>query len=140
MKKTPRILVVGSLVMDLIVTTGRFPAAGETVLGTGFQTASGGKGANQAVQMARLGAQVAMVGKVGQDDFGSAMIASLKAAGVDTAHIMRTDEASSAIGNAGGGQEGGSQNRIIVVSGANMLIRPEDVRFLGRQSRATTWC
>lgn len=131
MKKTPRILVVGSLVMDLIVTTGRFPAAGETVLGTGFQTASGGKGANQAFQMARLGAQVAMVGKVGQDDFGSAMIASLKAAGVDTAHIMRTDEASSAIGNVQvEAREGGSQNRIIVVSGANMLIRPEDVRFL----------
>ncbi|MGI6234480.1 MAG: ribokinase [Christensenellales bacterium] len=131
MKRIPKILVVGSLVMDLIVLTERFPDRGETVLGTGFQTASGGKGANQAVQAARLGAQVTMVGKTGQDDFGSAMIKSLGDAGIRTNHILRTDEASSAIGNVQvESNEGGTANRIIVVSGANMLITPRDVAFL----------
>lgn len=63
--KRPRILVVGSLVMDLIVSTPVFPKSGETVLGLGYRTAPGGKGANQAVQAARLGAEVVMAGKVG---------------------------------------------------------------------------
>lgn len=131
MKHVPKILVVGSLVMDLIVTTERFPDRGETVLGTGFQTASGGKGANQAVQAAKLGARVSMVGKTGEDDFGSAMIRSLKEAGVDTGHISRTDRASSAIGNVQvESNREGNANRIIVVSGANMLIHPQDVAFL----------
>lgn len=131
MKKTPKLLVVGSLVMDLIVTTPRFPAAGETVLGTDFQTAPGGKGANQAVQIGKLGAQVSMVGKVGVDDFGSAMIASLSHAGVDTTRVLCTDATGSAIGNVQVEiSEGGNQNRIIVVSGANMLIMPEDIAFL----------
>ena len=134
MKKTPKLLVVGSLVMDLIVTTPRFPAAGETVLGTDYQTASGGKGANQAVQMGKLGAKVSMAGKVGEDDFGTAMIASLKQAGVSTAHISRTSQASSAIGNVQVEiNEGGNQNRIIVVSGANMLLAAEDIAFLERE-------
>ena len=61
-QKRPKILVVGSLVMDLIVSTNKFPNAGETVLGNSFRTAPGGKGANQAVQAARLGADVTMVG------------------------------------------------------------------------------
>ena len=66
-KDRPKILVVGSFVKDLTVSTSRFPKVGETVLGCGFQTASGGKGANQAIQAARLGAHVTMVGKVGDD-------------------------------------------------------------------------
>ena len=73
MGNKPKILVVGSFVMDLIVTTSRFPEAGETVIGAGFSTAPGGKGANQAIQAARLGADVTMVGKVGKDDFGKRM-------------------------------------------------------------------
>ena len=131
MKQLPKILVVGSLVMDLIVTTERFPDKGETVLGTGFQTASGGKGANQAVQAAKLGARVTMVGKTGEDDFGSAMVRSLKESGVDTAHITRTDRASSAVGNVQvESNKEGNANRIIVVSGANMLIELDDIAFL----------
>ena len=65
MNRKPKILVVGSFVMDLIVSTEKFPGSGETVLGKSFRTAPGGKGANQAVQAARLGADVTMVGKVG---------------------------------------------------------------------------
>ena len=131
MKKQPRILVVGSLVMDLIVSTPRFPNAGETVLGLDYSTASGGKGANQAVQAARLGAQVTMVGRVGNDDFGRAMVRSVSAAGVNTDHILVTEDACSAIGNIQLETDGvHTQNRIIVVSGANMKITPEDVAFL----------
>ena len=70
----PKILVVGSLVMDLIVTAERFCQAGETVIGNGFSTAPGGKGANQAVQAARLCAAGTTVGEVGRDDFGKSLI------------------------------------------------------------------
>lgn len=129
--KKPKILVVGSFVMDLIVSTDRFPQSGETVLGVGYQTAPGGKGANQAVQAARLGADVTMVGKVGNDAFGKALLASAREAGVDISHVIVSDETFSAIGNVqlelG---EGRSANRIIVVPGANMAIKPEDVAFL----------
>ena len=85
----PRILVVGSLVMDLICSTPRFPQSGETVIGTTFRTAPGGKGANQAVQAARLGSQVFMIGKVGEDDFGRQIKHSLEDAGVDIQGNLR---------------------------------------------------
>lgn len=131
MDRKPKILVVGSLVMDLIVSTGRFPQSGETVLGLDYHTASGGKGANQAVQAARLGADVTMVGRVGEDDFGRSMVRSVGEAGVDTSRILKTPDACSAIGNVQLEVQGGrTANRIIVVSGANMKITPEDVAFL----------
>ena len=95
----PKILVVGSLVMDLIVTTKKFPELGETVVGTSFATAPGGKGANQAVQAARLGADVTMVGKVGNDANGEALLKSLKESGVNVSFIKSTDKAPTAVGN-----------------------------------------
>ena len=98
MYKKPKILVVGSFMMDLIVSTGRFPNSGETVIGKSFNTASGGKGANQAVQAARLGADVTMVGKVGDDGFGREMTASVAASGIHTQHILADpDHASGAV-------------------------------------------
>ncbi len=131
MSRKPKILVVGSFVMDLIVKTGHFPNAGETVLGLDYQTAPGGKGANQAVQAARLGAQVTMAGRVGDDDFGRRLIASCKEAGVNTEFVSVDSTTYSAIGNVQlEVQNGITRNRIIVVSGANMAIRPEDVAFL----------
>lgn len=127
----PKILVVGSLVMDLIVSTPRFPAKGETVIGSGFQTASGGKGANQAIQAARLGASVTMVGKIGEDDFGVRMRDSLSDSGVDITHLMVQGGVPSGVGNVqletGGGK---ASNRIIVVPGTNMTITPDEVSFL----------
>jgi len=75
--KPPRILVVGSFVMDLIVRTDRFPQSGETVLGNSFQMSPGGKGFNQAVQAARLGACVDMVGCLGDDTNGRLMLQQL---------------------------------------------------------------
>lgn len=131
MNRKPRILVVGSFVMDLIVRADRFVQPGETILGTGFSTASGGKGANQAMQAALLGAQVSMVGCVGKDDFGRQMLASLRGAGVDVSHVTVTDRVSSAVGNVQIACQGGeTQNRIVVFPGANMAITPEDVAFL----------
>ncbi|WP_302779256.1 ribokinase [Anaerotruncus colihominis] len=132
MNRKPKILVVGSFVMDLIVSTKKFPGSGETVLGKSFRTAPGGKGANQAVQAARLGADVTMVGKVGGDSFGRELIASAQAAGIHTQHILQDPDNPSAIGNilleVAEGQK--SKNRIIVVSGANMAITPDDVAFV----------
>ena len=131
MNRKPRILVIGSFVMDLIVSTERFPQSGETVLGCGYQTAPGGKGANQAVQAARLGAQVTMVGKVGDDAFGRELLNSARQAGIDVSHVIVAGDTYSAIGNVqlevGNNQ---TANRIIVVPGANMAITPEDVAFL----------
>lgn len=112
----PKILVVGSLVMDLIVTTERFCNAGETVIGNGFSTAPGGKGANQAVQASRLGADVTMVGKVGNDDFGRNLINSAMISGVNTDYIFITDSAPTAVGNVQiQKNEKGTENRIIVL-------------------------
>ncbi len=127
----PKILVVGSLVMDLIVTTERFCNAGETVIGSGFSTAPGGKGANQAIQAARLGADVTMVGKVGNDDFGKNLIDSANKSGVNTEYVFVTDSAPTAIGNVQIQKNpNGTENRIIVVSGANFELTVDDVKFL----------
>lgn len=129
--KTPNILVVGSLVMDLIVTATRFPDAGESVVGKEFRTAPGGKGANQAVQAARLGANVTMVGMVGEDAFGQQLIDSLRKSGVDTAHVMTAKTAPTAIANIQIQQtDTETQNRILVVLGANNELRVADVSFL----------
>lgn len=126
-----RILVVGSFVMDLIVTTPRFPGKGETVLGSGFRTAPGGKGANQAVQAARLGADVTMVGMVGRDSFGQELLGSLAGAGVDVSRVLISDALPSAVGNVQlEVRDGQTHNRIIVVPGANMGLTPQDVAFL----------
>ncbi|WP_101553046.1 ribokinase [Anaerotruncus massiliensis (ex Togo et al. 2019)] len=138
MYKKPKILVVGSFMMDLIVSTGRFPNSGETVIGKSFNTASGGKGANQAVQAARLGADVTMVGKVGDDGFGREMTASVAASGIHTQHILADPDHASGVGSITLEVEEGqkSRNRIIVVPGANMAITPEEVAFLKEEIAA----
>ena len=135
LKHNPRILVVGSLVMDLVVSTEEFPGPGETVLGKSFFTAPGGKGANQAIQAARLGADVTMVGAVCSDEYGSRLIESLKSSGVNAQRVRRTDKASSAIGNILLTQKDGVtlHNRIIVVPGANATLSHEDVAWLERE-------
>ena len=84
MTKRPRVTVLGSLNMDISVTVPRLPGPGATVLGSAARFSPGGKGANQAVAAARLGADVAMVGCVGDDDFGRQLLAALRAEAVDT--------------------------------------------------------
>ena len=92
-----RVLVFGSLNMDLVVETGTFPRLGETLPGESFATHSGGKGANQAVAAARLGANVTMLGRVGADQFGTELKGRLATEGVDTHWIQETPGVSTGI-------------------------------------------
>ncbi len=130
--RQPKILVVGSFVKDLIVSTHVFPQQGETVLGCDFHMATGGKGANQAISAARLGAQVTMVGSVGDDSFGKDLVGACVEDKIDCSHVKIDPDHPSSIGNVQLliGEDGSTQNRIIVVPGANMAITPEDVAFL----------
>ena len=131
MLKKPNILVVGSFMMDLIASTKRAPSSGETVVGLKFQTAPGGKGANQAVQCARLGAHVTMVGQVGNDAFGRIMTDTAKSAGVDVSHVSVDLEESSGVGHITlEVTEHGAQNRITVCPGANFTLTVEDIAWL----------
>jgi ribokinase len=122
------ILVIGSINMDLVAQTPRIPAAGETITGTDFATTPGGKGANQAVAAARLGAEVAMLGMVGEDVFGSTLLDTLQQAGVRTESVARV-EGPSGIASIAVGAHG--ENSIIVVPGANGRVMPE---FLDRNA------
>lgn len=128
----PKILVVGSFVMDQIATTEVFPREGQTVLGGTFTKAPGGKGANQAVQMARLGADVTMVGKLGHDGNGEDMIKTCKEAGINTDYVLYDDKLPSGCSVIILEEAPGKQtvNRIIVLSGSNMSITPDDIEFL----------
>lgn len=132
MNNVPKILVVGSFVMDQIVTTEVFPRQGQTILAKEFRKAPGGKGANQAVQMARLGADVTMCGKLGHDSNGQEMLAVCKEAGICTDHICYDSHAASGcaviILEAHPGRS--AENRIMVIPGSNMTFTPEDVGFL----------
>ncbi len=113
--------VLGSINMDLVVYTERLPAAGETLLGSSFQTFPGGKGANQAVAAARMGASVRMLGKVGSDAFGEELLANLHANNVDTKHV---DRGPSASGTALITVDSGGHNTIVVIPGANSEVLP----------------
>ena len=127
----PRILVVGSFMMDLVASARRAPNLGETVIGFAFRTAPGGKGANQAVQAARLGAITDMVGCVGNDSFGREMIEALKSSGVDTSRVKVCEELPSGVGHIEiQDSPDGVQNRIIVVPGANYDLKPADLDWL----------
>ena len=131
MNRKPRILVAGSFVMDLIATTERVPQSGQTVVGKEFHTAPGGKGANQAVQCARLGAEVSMIGCVGGDPFGQQMLDTARDAGVNLEHVRVDESTCSGIGHILlEVSPSGTQNRITVIPGANMSLKPEDVAWL----------
>ncbi|MDR7402183.1 MAG: ribokinase [Armatimonadota bacterium] len=120
-----RIAVVGSANVDLVVTAPRLPQVGETVIGGTFATFPGGKGANQAVAAARLGASVAMVGRVGADAFGRALRDGLAAEGVDVRHLREDPQASTGVALITVDQAG--RNTIVVASGANMRVSADDV-------------
>ncbi len=121
----PRVAVVGSLNMDLVVRAPKLPEPGETVLGGTFATFPGGKGANQAVAGARLGASVAMVGRIGDDAFGRQLRDGLAREGIDLSHL-RTD-ASAATGVALITVDAAGRNTVMVASGANMRLTTGDV-------------
>ena len=121
---TPGILVVGSINMDLVSYSERIPSVGETVLGNSFNTVPGGKGANQAVAAARLGAKVVMLGAVGKDQYGDCLLDSLKEDHIDTSGIKRVPT-STGVALINVDQRG--NNQIVVVPGANFEITEADL-------------
>jgi ribokinase len=115
------VVVVGSINVDLVAQVSRHPAPGETVLGRSSTTLPGGKGANQAVAAARLGAGVAMVGAVGTDAYADVALSGLREAGVDLAHVRTVDTAT---GLAVVTVSDDGENSIVVVPGANAAVTP----------------
>jgi ribokinase len=122
---TASIAVVGSLNMDLVIRSPHIPRPGETIIGGEFHTVPGGKGANQAVAAARLGAQVSMVGRVGHDAFGSALLENLDADGIDHTFVIQDGQAATGVALIVVDDHG--ENSIVVSSGANMRLSPADV-------------
>src|SRR3954471_17232293 len=118
-----KVVVIGSINIDLVVTTDRFPRPGETLLGQSCARHPGGKGANQAVAAARIGARTIMIGAVGADPFGAFMLDTLAQAGIDTGLVQRIPEAptGTALITVAGGE-----NSIIVVAGANARLTVEE--------------
>lgn len=116
------IVVVGSINMDLVSRTDRIPGPGETVIGSGFEMHSGGKGANQAVAAARLGYRSVLLGAIGDDIFGQNLLSTLNSYGVDTTYILQVPEAS---GTASIVVDSTGENTIIVTPGANRAVTAE---------------
>ncbi len=120
-----RVTVVGSLNMDLVARAPRIPAPGETIIGGEFYSVPGGKGANQAVAAARLGAHVSMVGRVGGDAFAGVLLNSLAADDIDHTFVTRDSEAATGVALIVVDERG--ENSIVVASGANLGLSPADV-------------
>lgn len=123
-----KILVIGSLNMDLVVHVPRVPNNGETLLGTEFHRYFGGKGANQAVAVARQGVRTIMVGRVGADAFGQDQVAKLQEEGIETDYLLVDDEHASGVAFIVIDAQG--NNRIMVVPGANGAVSPRDIEAL----------
>ena len=131
MQRKPRIFVVGSFVMDVIATTERIPPSGQTVYGKEFHMAPGGKGANQALQCARLGADVTMMGCVGDDLFGEMLLEPPRAAGVDISRVVVHKGVTSGVGHVTlEVTEHTAQNRIVVIPGANRTLTVDEVAWV----------
>lgn len=130
----PRVVVVGSINMDLVTLASRFAGPGETILGDRFVTVPGGKGANQAVAAARLGAEVVLVGALGHDAFGDQLLDGLTREGVNTTQVVRVDDVGSGTASI---TVAGGENQIVVVPGANAHVTPTQVeRAQGAIARA----
>jgi ribokinase len=120
------IVVIGSLNVDLVVRVPRFPQPGETLLGGDYARHPGGKGANQAVAAARAGGRVRMVGRVGRDAFGDALLRGLAEDGIDEAAVTALDDAPTGVAFIS--VDASAQNCIIVSPGANGRLTPEELR------------
>lgn len=118
------IIVFGSLNVDIMIGVGHLPAPGETVLGPGYVLTAGGKGGNQALAAARAGAEVAMIGAIGDDPLTETAIADLRDAGVDLSHLEHVTEST---GLAAICVDKNGENQIIVASGANRFARAGSV-------------
>jgi ribokinase len=125
-----RIIVVGSANVDFVVQTPHIPQPGETVLGRNFVMAMGGKGANQAVGAARLGAEVVFVARIGQDIFGDQCLAAYRAEGIVTDFVSRDPDEATGVALIAVAENG--ENSITVASGANMRLMPPHVEGTAR--------
>jgi len=125
-----KIVVLGSSNTDLVVRTGRMPLPGETLLGEQFMMTAGGKGANQAVAVSRLGDGVTFIAKVGRDMFGDSSVAGYEKEGIDTRTVLRDDTAPSGIAVIT--VDAQAENSIVVVPGANNNLSKADVDALRR--------
>ena len=129
MSKRPRIGVVGSSNVDLVTYVDRMPVWGETIAAPRFEMSHGGKGANQAVAAAKLGAAVVMVSKVGDDMLGDGVLQNFERTGVDARHVERV--AGQSTGTATILVDKSGDNCILIVKGANGDLTPEDVERAG---------
>ncbi len=121
----PKIVVVGSANTDMVVQVQQLPEPGETVLGGDYIQSQGGKGANQAVAAARLGADVTFIARLGRDAFGDASVAAYRAEGIETEYIIRDEKTSSGVALIMVNRHG--ENIIAVAQGANAKLSPEDI-------------
>ncbi|UOR11421.1 ribokinase [Halobacillus amylolyticus] len=123
--KEPNIVVVGSLNMDIVIEADRAPLEGETIMGNHSSFIPGGKGANQAVALAKLGAQTTLLGTIGDDPFGTSLLRSLKDSGVETGKVKEVDNNPTGIASILLAE---GDNRIVVVPGANDDCLPDDIK------------
>ncbi len=123
--QTGKIVVIGSCNTDMVIKVHHLPLPGETILGRDFMTNQGGKGANQAVAVARMGGDTAFIARLGDDSFGKNSLELLKDEGIDTRHVYLTEGASTGIAMIPVDEKG--ENSIIVASGANALLSPADI-------------
>jgi ribokinase len=126
MTTQPKICVVGSSMIDLISRVPRLPKLGETLVGHSFHLGYGGKGANQAVMAAKLGAQVTMVNKVGRDVFGEGTLKNYRNQGIDTTHVLFDESRFSGVAPIFVDDD--AKNFIVIVPGANLGLLPADVQ------------
>jgi ribokinase len=125
--KKQGVLVVGSSNLDLVVTAQRFPKPGETIFGKKFDMFPGGKGANQAVCTARLGCKTTFIGKMGNDEFGGKLLKVLLSDGIDIKNIFIDENEHT--GTALITVDSNGQNQIIVISGSNMKLTPNELKL-----------
>ncbi len=125
MIQRPKITVIGSSNTDLVVKAPKLPAPGETILGNEFVIAAGGKGANQAVAIARLGGEVTFIAKLGTDDFGDQSMENFKKDGLHTDFVFRDKESPSGVALIFVDDSG--ENMIVAAPGANAKLTPDDI-------------
>lgn len=125
MGRMPRVTVVGSFIMDLVVRAPRRPEPGETIIGSSFGMFPGGKGANQAVAAARLGAKVSMIGRLGQDSFGETFLDVMAEEGIDVSHVAIDEDLGTGVGNPV--VEDTGENSIVIVPQANSRLSERDI-------------
>src|SRR5690625_1387242 len=124
MNQGPKVTVIGSANMDLVIRTDRQPQLGETIIGNSFHQFLGGKGANQSVAASRLGAEVTFIGCIGSDSNGGRILDNLKEENINTDYIIQTDEVETGIAQITVTE---LDNMIIFIPGANERIAPEHI-------------